>query len=210
MAARLRPSTRINSGSANFETSAAVDNFLEVREFAEPDDCAAVIAAYERSWEKYGVRYPDPFFARRVMWINSFPDHENPARQILQRWRHKATRVACDWAGHQVVSDTIQVLAWRGEVMRPHRDHCHADGSPNPTPWRQWAGVIYLNDGYSGGHLAFPEFDRTYQPIAGAFVLFPSHYLHGVAASSGVPRYTSPMWFTNDLAREDPWARVSF
>jgi len=183
---------------------------LELRQFADPDDCAAVIAAYERSRGAHGAVVGDPFFDRRVMWIGSFPDTENPARRILQSWRHRATAVASTWAGHRVFSDTIQVVRWDGQPMPPHRDHRHPDGSPNPTPWRDWAGIIYLNDGYAGGRLIFPETGAQYTPTAGALVLFSGDVLHGVEAASGGPRYTAPAWFTADAAHADPWAEVRF
>src|ERR1700722_2165443 len=109
---------------------------LELRCFADPDDCAAVIGAYERSRNAHGAIVGDAFFDRRVMWIGSFPDPENVARRILQQWRHRATAVASMWAGHRLYSDTIQVVRWDGQAMPPHRDHCHPDGSANPTPSR--------------------------------------------------------------------------
>jgi hypothetical protein len=69
---------------------------LELRRFADPDECGAEIAAYERSRASHGAVVGDPFFDRRVMWIGSFPDAENPARRILQQWRHRATEVDPD------------------------------------------------------------------------------------------------------------------
>jgi hypothetical protein len=183
---------------------------LELARFADPDDCAAVIAAYERSRGGFGADVGDPFFDRRVMWIGSFPDTENAARRILQRWRHRATVVASTWAGRRMYSDTIQVVRWDGQAMPPHRDHCHPDGSPNPTPWRELAGIIYLNSAFAGGRLVFPEIGKSYTPVAGSLLLFSGALLHGVEAGSGGPRYTSPAWFTHDPAHADPWAAIRF
>jgi len=183
---------------------------LELRRFADRDDCRMVIAAYDRSRGVYGANIGDPFFDGRVMWISSFPDTENAARRILQQWRHRATAVASMWAGQRMYSDTIQVVRWNGQAMPAHRDHRNADGSPNPTPWREWAGIIYLNDGYDGGRLLFPETGESYVPFAGALVLFPGEWLHGVEAASGAPRYTAPGWFTRDPSRVDPWAAYAF
>jgi hypothetical protein len=183
---------------------------LELRRFADPDDCAGVIAAYERSRQMHGAIVGDRFFDRRVMWIGSFPDSENVTRRILQHWRHRATIAASMLSGRQMYSDTIQVVRWDGQAMPPHRDHCHPDGSPNPTPWREWAGIVYLNDGYSGGRLVFPETGQTYTPVAGSLVLFHGAMLHAVEVGSGGPRYTSPAWFTSDLEHADPFANVRF
>jgi hypothetical protein len=183
---------------------------LELRRFADPDDCVAVIAAYERSRGSHGAIVGDPFFDRRVMWIGSFPDTENSTRRILQQWRRRATTVASTWSRQRMYSDTIQVVRWDGQAMPPHRDHCHPDGSPNPSPWRELAGIIYLNGGFSGGRLIFPETGESYSPVAGALLLFSGALLHGVEAAVGGPRYTAPAWFTRDLAHADPWAAVRF
>jgi hypothetical protein len=183
---------------------------LELRNFADCDDCLSVIAAYERSRAAHGAVVGDPFFDRRVMWISSFPDSENDVRRILQRWRHRATAVASACAGARLYSDTIQVVRWDGQSMPPHRDHCHPDGSPNGTPWREWAGIIYLNDDFVDGRLVFPETDETYRPVTGSFVLFPGALLHGLESPTGGPRYTSPTWFTRNPLHEDPWAAVQF
>jgi 2OG-Fe(II) oxygenase superfamily len=183
---------------------------LELRHFADQDDCLAVIAAYQRSRESHAEIVGDPFFDRRVMWIGSFPDAENPARRILQRWRRRATLVASILAGRPMYSDTIQVVRWDGQAMPPHRDHCHLDGTPNPSPWRELAGIIYLNGGYAGGRLVFPEIGQSYAPVSGALLLFSGALLHGVEAAAGAPRYTSPAWFTRDPEHCDPWAAINF
>lgn len=183
---------------------------LELHRFADPVDCHTVIAAYERSREARGAIIGDPFFDRRVMWINSFPDTENPARRILQQWRHRATLVASMWSGQRMYSDLIQVVRWDDQAMPPHRDHCHADGSANPTPWREWAAIIYLNDGFAGGRLIFPETGENYRAVAGALLLFSGASLHGVERATGGARYTAPAWFTRDAARADPWAAHRF
>jgi hypothetical protein len=183
---------------------------LELCRFADPDDCRTVIAAYERSQATHGAIVGDPFFDRRVMWIGSFPDSENPARRILQRWRHRATVVVSMWSGQTMYSDTIQVVRWDDQAMPPHRDHRHPNGLPNPTPWREWAAIIYLNDDFAGGHLIFPETGENYIPVAGALVLFSGTSLHGVESASGGPRYTAPAWFTRDPTHADPWAAHRF
>lgn len=183
---------------------------LELCQFADRDDCQTVIAAYERSHTIHGAIVGDTFFDRRVMWVGSFPETENAARRILQQWRHRATAVASLWAGQRMYSDTIQVVRWNGQAMPPHRDHRHADGTPNPTPWREWATIIYLNDGFVGGRLIFPETGESYDPVAGSLLLFAGDVLHSVEAAAGSPRYTAPGWFTRDATRADPWAEHHF
>jgi len=50
--------------------------------------------------------------------------------------------------------------------------------------------VLYLNDGYSGGELFFPQFDATVNPGAGDLLLFWSEYEHGVAPITDGTRYS--------------------
>jgi len=187
-----------------------MQEMIEICQFADPGDCDAVIAAYERCRGVHAASIGEAFWDGRVMGIASFPDSENQVRRILQRWRHRATALASIQAARVLYSDTILVVRWDGQAMPPHRDQCHADGTPNSTPWREWAGIIYLNDNYAGGRLIFPESRKAYRPVAGALVLFPASWLHGVEEATGVPRYTSPLWFTGNPARVDPFATTRY
>lgn len=175
---------------------------IEIPNFADVAECRTVIAAYDRCRANAHI-YGDPFFDGRVMFISSFPDTENETRRILQNWRNRETAVVSGIVGHQMYPDTIQVVRWTFEEMTPHRDHVDGNGAPNATPWREWAGVIYLNNDFDGGQIYFPETNEYYHPVPGSLVLFPALTLHGVKASRGGGRYTSPAWFTHDVSRQD-------
>ena len=43
---------------------------------------------------------------------------------------------------------------------------------------RAISAVVYLNDNYEGGELAFPHFDVKIKPEAGMLILFPSNYAY--------------------------------
>jgi hypothetical protein len=182
---------------------------IEVTQFASPDDCRTVIEAYDRCRGNAHI-YGEPFFDGRVMFITSFPDSENQTRRILQDWRNRETAAVIKATGQQMYPDTIQVVRWTTQAMPPHQDDRHPDGSPNPTPYREWAGVIYLNDDYEGGRLYFPETNVYYKPVVGSLVLFPAVTKHGVEATQGGARYASPAWFTRDPAYQDPLIRIVF
>ncbi len=49
----------------------------------------------------------------------------------------------------------------------------HTDSSPNPTT-EHISAVLYLNDDYIGGELAFPNQEIVIKPKAGSLVIFPS------------------------------------
>jgi hypothetical protein len=73
-----------------------------------------------------------------------------------------------------------------------------------------WSGhvsiIVYLNDGYEGGVLYFPDQDVEITPEPGMLVIFPGnlHFLHGVTETKGTARYTISLWtrftdFKNEL-----------
>jgi hypothetical protein len=176
---------------------------IEFRDFAIRSDCAAVIEAFERCRARHSRRIGDGFFDHRVLWINSFPKAENATRHILQTWRYGATDIVSRHVGKRLYSDTIQVVSWDGQEMPPHQDDRHPDGSPHNTPWREWAGIIYLNDAFDGGEIYFPDEGSSYKPVAGSLILFEGHQWHGVRAVARGRRYTAPSWFTSDPTHED-------
>lgn len=75
-----------------------------------------------------------------------------------------------------------------GSHIRPHRD----TGVYSTN--RLVTCVIYLNDGYEGGALTFPQFDTSMSPAIGDCVCFYSEYLHGVDEITKGVRYCI-VWF---------------
>jgi hypothetical protein len=177
--------------------------------FATRGDCWTVITSYERTRPAHSAAVGDPFFDNRVLWIGSFPDGEHATREILQDWRERMTLAISLHAGRRLYCDTIQVVRWEGQEMPPHYDDRHPDGSAHRSPWREWAGVIYLNDDYVGGDLWFPSTGDAYKPVAGTFVFFKGSLMHGVRRVTEGLRYTSPSWYTTDPTREDPFTPTS-
>ncbi|MBV7259644.1 2OG-Fe(II) oxygenase [Erythrobacter crassostreae] len=105
-----------------------------------------------------------------------------------------------------VYADTLQLVRWRpGDNQAPHADCEEPDGQPNATPWRAFASIIYLNDGYEGGGIHFP--DRKLKPEIKPRTLayFPStnKYRHGVEAITSGLRYTMSCFYTFDARRHD-------
>jgi predicted 2-oxoglutarate/Fe(II)-dependent dioxygenase YbiX len=186
---------------------------IEIPYFASTEHCNRVIRAYERCQAANTSRIGDGFFDHRVLWINSLPDSENEARRILQSWRHRATAFISERLGCRIYSDTIQVVQWTGQEMPPHQDDRHPDGRPHTTPWREWAGIIYLNSDFDGGEIYFSETDGeriTYKPVTGSILFFEGARWHGVRAVTRGIRYTAPIWFTQDGSREDVNARIQY
>lgn len=76
----------------------------------------------------------------------------------------------------------------RGSHIRPHRD----TGVYSTN--RLVTCVAYLNEGYKGGHLNFPQLGYAIAPSMGECVCFYSEYLHGVEEITDGLRYCI-VWF---------------
>lgn len=75
-------------------------------------------------------------------------------------------------------------------------EHIDTDGGANLQ--YKYGGVIYLNKMNNGGKLEFPEFNYSYNPEPGDFVVFPSRpkeYRHKVSEIYE-DRYSLPIWVT--------------
>lgn len=77
-----------------------------------------------------------------------------------------------------------------GDFFDPHVDEL-------PDIDRQVSVVAYLNDGYSGGLVNFPEHGVTVRPSQGDVLLFPSsaEYRHSVSEVSSGERYCLANWY---------------
>lgn len=71
----------------------------------------------------------------------------------------------------------------------------HKDEDPNYD--RTVALVGYLNDGYTGGELEFPDFGLSVSPKAGDVLVFPGSfaYRHRVKTVTNGTRYAVVNWF---------------
>ena len=76
----------------------------------------------------------------------------------------------------------------------------HGRWVPNHTPNRDYTGIAYLNDNFTGGELVFPHLDVVIAPKPGLLVAFPSNhrFVHAVPKVLSGKRYSLPVWFTMD------------
>jgi hypothetical protein len=93
-----------------------------------------------------------------------------------------------------------------GDSHIPHADNErreHGRWLPNHTPQRDYTGLVYLNDNFTGGELVFPDRDVVIIPKPGLFVGFPSNhkFVHAVPNVLSGKRYSLPVWFTMDSAK---------
>jgi len=92
-----------------------------------------------------------------------------------------------------------------GESHIAHADNErreHGRWVPNHTPNRDYTGLAYLNDDFTGGELVFPDLDIVIVPKPGLLVGFPSNhkFVHAVPKVLSGKRYSLPVWFTVNSA----------
>lgn len=58
-----------------------------------------------------------------------------------------------------------------------------------------FSALIYINDDYEGGHIAFPAFGVDIKPKPGDLIIFPSTYRHEVTEITAGTRYTMPSFY---------------
>ena len=88
-----------------------------------------------------------------------------------------------------------------GDLHIPHADNErreHGRWVANHTPQRDYTGIAYLNDDFTGGELVFPDRDVIIAPKPGLLVGFPSNhkFVHAVPKVLSGKRYSLPVWFT--------------
>ena len=89
-----------------------------------------------------------------------------------------------------------------GDWHIPHADNErreHWRCVPNHTPPRDYTGIAYLNDDFTGGELVFPGRDLVVTPKVG----FPSNhkFVHAVPKLLCGKRYSLLVWFMVDPAK---------
>ncbi|TMP92391.1 MAG: hypothetical protein E6L08_08295 [Verrucomicrobia bacterium] len=92
-----------------------------------------------------------------------------------------------------------------GDSHIAHADNARRERGrwvPNHTPQRDYTGIAYLNDNFTGGELVFPDLDVFIAPKPGLLVGFPSNhkFVHAVPKVLFGKRYSLPVWFTVNSA----------
>lgn len=190
--------------------SSSSNEILCLENFIPSADCDHLVECFERLAPLL-FKNPagDPFWDHRYLWITSLPPAEARARAVMQDARRRIVFLLRGFYGErsEIYSDTIQLVKWKpGQSMPPHADNTELDGRPNATPFRDFASVVYLNDGYRGGELCFTRLGRRIAPRKAMLVAFRGgvEHAHGVSEIEGGLRYTMPGWFTRDIKHRDP------
>ena len=118
-------------------------------------------------------------------------------REVMRGYQH------CVTPFFKADLDTVEppsVLKYSaGGRYEPHADSEHWDRDAHRwvrSMERDYSLLLYLNDGYEGGSLQFPNFKWAIQPKRGMLVSFPSdhRYLHGAAPLISGTRIAVSSW----------------
>jgi|LakMenEpi03Aug12_release.lakeMendotaPanAssembly.Ray.scaffolds.fasta_scaffold346409_3 hypothetical protein len=95
----------------------------------------------------------------------------------------------------------LELIKWAPYACLP----AHRDGDVFPEhPMITVGALIYLNDEYLGGEIAFPEYDVSVKTEPGDLVIFPCQYLHEVKTIMPIEdgetrRHTMTVFYTVTL-----------
>ena len=183
--------------------------FFIKKKFLPANQCDQLIEYYQQFAEEKKAKGIG-FFDDRVIWYSRVPESV-PAKEIMRQSRINTIQLIKTFYGirHEIYADSIQLVSWpEGLGMPPHYDNRHPNkNEPHTTPWREYAGVIYLNDNFSGGEFFINSANPMImlKPEKGMLVVFGcgEGYMHGVCPAYGHTRYTMPCWFTSDVTKKE-------
>jgi hypothetical protein len=82
---------------------------------------------------------------------------------------------------------------WNVGAFAPfHSDNTDMEGNPSAWEKSKLVCLLYLNDNYEGGDLAFRDHDLSIKPLAGQLITFPGGFnnVHQVIPVTGATRHT--------------------
>ena len=95
-----------------------------------------------------------------------------------------------------VFSD-VQIVRYSvGGQFRMHRDNC------SYRRGRAVTVLCYLNDGFTGGALVFPELHLSYAPRPGYGIIFPSTLLHAAERVDNGQKYVLTGWYSHEVGKD--------
>ena len=175
------------------------ENFLNLQE------CTLLITLYDRHsgltsrrdynyrplLDYYTLRNEDSKSARSVYSIALRCRAEIQARLSTQELFVESFYVACLSPGDSHIAHADNERREHGRWV------------PNHTPQRDYTGLAYLNDDFTGGELVFPDLDVVIAPKPGLLVGFRSNhkFVHAVPKVLSGKRYSLPVWFSVDSTK---------
>jgi 2-oxoglutarate-Fe(II)-dependent oxygenase superfamily protein len=166
-------------------------------------ECAFLIGLYDRYSELSNCRDYRPLLDYyTVRDVNS----ESASRMYGVTLRCKK-KIEVDLRTPELFVESFFVACLlSGDSRIAHADNErreHRRWVPNHTPQRDYTGLVYLNDNFTGGELVFADRNVVIIPKPGLLVGFPSNhkFVHAVPKVLSGKRYSLPVWFTVNPAK---------
>lgn len=174
-------------------------NFISKEECESVINALNTVAANEEDYwkgisfyESYSARYP--FDGEQVLEDNNLSS--TWFSDIQQRFKEAAAVVAGKLP-EEMSKISFHVQRWLpGAFASKHSDNSSNDGVMGAFTRSRYAGFLYLNDDFEGGHLKFDadhgNLPLDITPEAGSFLIFHGGHknMHEVTVVKGAPRYT--------------------
>src|SRR5215472_3557367 len=169
------------------------------------EECAFLIDLYDRYSElsdnrEYNRRAVLHYYTVRGV------DRESASRMHGVSLRCKE-KIEVDLRTPELFVESLFVVCLlSGDSYFAHADNErreHRQWVPNNTSQRDYTGLVYLNDNFTGGELVFPDLNAVIIPKPGLLVAFPSNhnFVHAVPKVLYGKRYSLPVWFTVNAAK---------
>lgn len=183
---------RITEGKSNKE-------IYELENFVDPAICDEIMNWFKTAPKSQEENAQQLFNGRQINYSKIVDER---IKRLVMHFKYEATFLARGIWNEMLYPDFTDLVFWdEGSGMLVHADNADEEGRPNYVSWRNYSGVLYLNDDFLGGETFFPDHGPHFiKPKKGKIALFPAgiEYRHGVSTVVG-KRYTLPIWFTNNL-----------
>ena len=169
------------------------------------EECTLLITLYDRYSELTPRR---DYNSRALLDYYTLRDVDSKSAS----WVHGITlrcnkRVEVRFSTAELFVESFFVAClFTGDSHIPHADNERLENGgwiPNHTPQRDYTGIAYLNEDFTGGDLVFPELNLVITPKPGLLIGFPSNhdFVHAVPEVLSGKRYSLPVWFTLNSAK---------
>lgn len=180
-------------------------NFIQIDNYLNNQQCQQLIDYFKNNVDQ-STNVNNQFNGRVVYWENI----KDPLLKTMMNRIHEDVALRLKRFYQEpgnVLPEATHIVKWeKGDTLGDHADNAYANGEPNYVNWRTYSAVIYLNDcsEFEDGQFYFRHPYREIKPQVGRLIAFTAglEHLHGVVEVKQGTRYTMPMWFCGDSARD--------
>ena len=181
---------------------------LVLEDFLDGTICDALCEAFRDLSTRIVHRVPG-FWDGRFIWHSDVSKAYGELADHMQSAQRRAAALITELyrLTQPIYPDLLQIMSWPvGIHMPPHADNANPDCSLHAMAYRDFSGVVYLNDDYQGGEFYFTALDTVIKPKKGMLVAFTAgfYHEHAVLRVEGSQRLTMPFFLTFDRGRADP------